>query len=346
MRRRVPGPSLDFPTFPPGTDSALRRHLRRDVWERLAGTKDAVGFRFEDAIASGVANPDSSIGVYAGSADSYRAFAPLLDPIVREYHGDAGHREGIAPEAVPELSEAAQVKVRSTRIRAARNLAAYPLGAAISAAGREAVEQEVRGAVDAFTDDLAGTYLSLPRLAPAKKQALVDAHWLFKDGDRFLDAAGLTRDWPQNRGIFRSDDRKTLIWVNEEDHLRIIAMEQGGDVRGVLERFRCTLAGLRGLDFARDERLGFIASCPTNLGTGLRASVHVELPNLAKPRIEEIARKHHVQVRGVHGEHTQSEGNVWDISNARRLGWTETELVTDMVRGVEALVAADRAMDP
>lgn len=343
MRRPRPGRLLGVPTFPSGTDSALRRHLTPSVWERLSGTSDATGFRFEDAIASGLANPDSRIGVYAGSADSYRAFAPLFDPIVQEYHGPVTHRERIAPEDVPELSPAAQDAVRSTRVRAARNLAAYPLGPAISAAGRDAVEQEAREAMEAFTDDLSGTYLPLPRLAPPEKRRLVDAHWLFKDGDRFLQAAGLTRDWPQNRGIFRSNDRKTLIWVNEEDHLRIIAMEQGGDVRGVLGRFQRTLDALDGLDFARDEALGFIASCPTNLGTGLRASVHVELPGLDKARIEEIAKAHHVQVRGVHGEHTESEGDVWDISNARRLGWTETELVGDMVRGVEALVAA---MDP
>ena len=96
--------------------------------------------------------------------------------------------------------------------------------------------------------------------------------------------------------------------------------------------------------FANDEHLGYIATCPTNMGTGLRASVHISLPKLmvnAKLH-QEIADKYHVQIRGIHGEHTETDDGVFDISNLRRLGRNEVELVQDMYDGVKAMIRAEK----
>jgi creatine kinase/arginine kinase len=81
--------------------------------------------------------------------------------------------------------------------------------------------------------------------------------------------------------------------------------------------------------FAHDEHLGYITSCPTNLGTALRASVHIKLPYLCKNKqaFNEIADKYYVQIRGIHGEHTETDDGVFDISNKRRLGRSEVDLV-------------------
>jgi len=106
---------------------------------------------------------------------------------------------------------------------------------------------------------------------------------LFKEGDRFLKACGLNRDWPEGRGIFHNKEKTFLIWVNEEDQLRIISMQKGSDIGGVFERLS-NAAGHLEMDskFAHDPHLGYITSCPTNLGTALRASVHIKLPLLGK----------------------------------------------------------------
>jgi creatine kinase/arginine kinase len=81
--------------------------------------------------------------------------------------------------------------------------------------------------------------------------------------------------------------------------------------------------------FSHDDHLGYITSCPTNLGTALRASVHIKLPKLMKNKkiFNEIADKYFVQIRGIHGEHTETNDGVFDISNRRRLGRSEKELV-------------------
>jgi len=121
----------------------------------------------------------------------------------------------------------------------------------------------------------------------ATQKQLIADHYLFKEGDRFLDACGLNRDWPSGRGIFHNDKKSFLIWVNEEDQLRIISMQKGADILEVFTRLS-TAAGLieKVAKFSHDEHLGYITSCPTNLGTALRASVHIKLPLLGKQNKE------------------------------------------------------------
>merc|ERR1711955_94917 len=70
----------------------------------------------------------------------------------------------------------------------------------------------------------------------ADRQKLVDDHFLFVSGDKNLISAGMERDWPEGRGIYHNEAKTFLTWVNEEDQLRIISMQKGGDVRGVFDR--------------------------------------------------------------------------------------------------------------
>lgn len=80
-------------------------------------------------------------------------------------------------------------------------------------------------ALSAFEDDLKGTYYSLTGMEEEARKQLIEDHFLFKEGDRFLEACGLNRDWPEGRGIFHNDEKTFLVWVNEEDQLRIISMQ-------------------------------------------------------------------------------------------------------------------------
>jgi len=116
---------------------------------------------------------------------------------------------------------------------------------------------------------------------------LIDDHFLFKEGDRFLDAAGLNKSWPESRAIYHNFDKTFLIWVNEEDQLRIISMQQGADILAVFTRLSQAVAIIEKFaQFSHDSHLGYITSCPTNLGTALRASVHIKLPFLAQNKAE------------------------------------------------------------
>merc|ERR1719183_2216051 len=118
-------------------------------------------------------------------------------------------------------------------------------------------------------------------MTDAERKQLIADHFLFKGGDKYLQSAGLERDWPEARGIYHNNNNTFLVWVNEEDHLRIISMQPGSNILEVFTRLS-KAAGLieQKAKFANDEHLGYISNCPTNLGTGLRASVHIHLPKL------------------------------------------------------------------
>ncbi|KAG5897002.1 hypothetical protein JTB14_010754 [Gonioctena quinquepunctata] len=93
------------------------------------------------------------------------------------------------------------------------------------------------------------------------------------------------------------------------------------------------------------ERLGYLTFCPTNLGTAIRASVHIRLLKLGgdMAKLNQIADKYHLQVRGTRGEHTEAESGLYDISNKRRLGLTEYEVIREMFDGILEIIKREKA---
>merc|ERR1712099_117022 len=161
----------------------------------------------------------------------------------------------------------------------------FGLSPGITKEQRLGVEKLMKNATATFTGDLAGNYYALTGMDEKVRQQLVDDHFLFMSGDPNLKVAGMERDWPEGRGIFHNEAKTFLLWINEEDQLRIISMQKGGDVKGVFERLARGIKAVgdsvkkeSGKDFCLDAKYGYIHSCPTNLGTGMRASVHVDLP--------------------------------------------------------------------
>ena len=155
-----------FPEFPEGTKSLLQKYLTKDVWLKLANRKDKFGYTFKQAIFSGCKNTDSSIGVYAGSHDSYTAFALLFDKIIEDYHKHGKSAKHISDMDAskldaPPLPEDDAKMIISTRIRVGRNLAGYPLGPGISKEQRKEVMGKVVEACNKFDGDLKGQFYPL-----------------------------------------------------------------------------------------------------------------------------------------------------------------------------------------
>jgi len=342
---------MNYPKLPKECTSLLCKYLTPQVFDALKDKKTSNGFTLEQTINSGVKNIDSGIGVYAGDEESYMTFSALFDPIIKEYHGfdtSDTHQSNLNPDDLnaPNPDPKGEYIV-STRIRVGRNVDAMPLGPAISKEQRDEVEARVVEGLSTLKGELAGSYTPLLGMSKEVQESLIKDHFLFKEGDRFLDAVGLNRNWPEGRGIYHNSDKTFLVWVNEEDQLRIISMQQGGDIKEVFTRLVTAIKSIESeVTFAYNDHLGYITSCPTNLGTAMRASVHIALPKLAKDMdaFKTITDKYHLQIRGIHGEHSQSEGDVYDISNRRRLGITEVEAVQDMYDGVVALIEAEKAL--
>lgn len=292
----------DMPFFPTGTKSLLCKCMTPKIWEQCKDRRDKYGFTFKQAIFSGCKWTNSGIGVYAGSHDSYYAFAPLFDQIIQTYHGHGPNDKHIVSMdytqlKCPPFPPDEDKMINSTRIRVARNLANYPLGTGVTREERLQIEKLITSALSEFTGELKGKYYSLGKMTEAEKKQLIEDHFLFKGGDKYLESCGLERDWPEGRGIFHNDNKTFLVWVNEEDQLRIISMQNGSDIGAVFKRL-ATAANLleQKAEFAKDDHLGYISTCPTNLGTGMRASVHIKLPKLNnhKDLHESIANKYFV----------------------------------------------------
>merc|ERR1719158_2789970 len=243
------------------------------------------------------------------------------------------------------------VPVKSTRIRVGRSIAGFGLSPGITKEQRLEMEGLMKSAFAKLEDDLAGEYFPLTGMDEAVRQQLVDDHFLFMSGDPNLKVAGMERDWPEGRGIFHNEAKTFLVWVNEEDQLRIISMQQGGDVKGVFERLARGIKAVQdsvkaesGKDFQLSEKYGYLHSCPTNLGTGMRASGHVDLPGWTKeglPALKKRCEELSLQPRGTRGESGGQTGITYDISNKHRLGYSEVQLVQTMIDGVNKIYMED-----
>ena len=338
-----------FPDFPVDCNSLLKRCLTPALYQRLKVRTTSNGWSLQQMIRSGIANPDSRVGVYAGDAESYTLFADLFDLIIAAYHGfsrtDRHPAQYSLPDLCPRNLDPEGRFIKSTRIRVARNLLGFPLGPTLSAGQRRTVEQSCLAAFKSLGGKLAGHYYPLDEMDRESRRQLIGEHLLFKGDDRFLEAAGLQRDWPEARGIYYNQTKTFLVWVNEEDQLRIISMQRGGMLGDVYRRLREGVDELsQSLDFLHDARLGYLTSCPTNLGTGMRASVHIHLPRLhcEAERLTSIVEDHCLQLRGLHGEHSSQEGGVYDISNRRRLGVDEAQCLSDLEKGIMCMLEYER----
>merc|ERR1711872_759493 len=336
------------------THSLVAKYVTKEIWDKLSGHSTATsGFTLAKAIACAVDFDNQHCGIYAGDWDSYKDFAEVFDPLIQEYHGisaDAKHTSDMDVSKI-QGNVGDDVPVHSVRIRVGRSIDGFGLSPGITKEQRLGVENLMKSAFKKLEGDLSGNYYPLTGMDEAVRQQLVDDHFLFMSGDPNLKVAGMERDWPEGRGIFHNKDKTFLTWVNEEDQLRIISMQSGGDVRGVFERLAKGIQAVgdsvkaeSGKVFALDAKYGYIHSCPTNLGTGMRASVHIDLPGWTKlgpkvlaARCEEL----HLQPRGTRGESGGQTGVTYDISNEHRLGYSEVQLVQVMIEGVNTLYKED-----
>ena len=341
---------IQFPNFKSTCNSLLKKYLTEEVFNKLIHKKTKLEYSLHQAIKSGLINTDSSIGVYAGDKESYEVFKELFNPIIKDYHNFTESNTHQSNLDTADLNinnpDPKGEYILSTRIRVGRNLKNTPLGSLISDKERNEVEQIIKTALMTLSGNLAGDYYPLNDMLEEKREEMINNHFLFKQGDRFLAAAGLNRNWPHGRGIYHNNKKDFLVWINEEDQMRIISMQKGGNIKEVFTRLTAALNQLeKQLSFSYCNHLGYISSCPTNLGTAMRASVHISLPLLSKDKLEEITKKHHLQIRGIHGEHSASENAIFDISNQRRLGITEIEAIQDLYNGVLQLIKEEKKLE-
>ncbi|PRO64638.1 protein arginine kinase [Alkalicoccus urumqiensis] len=229
--------------------------------------------------------------------------------------------------------------VISSRVRLARNLEHVPYPIAASPDQLAEVVNQAGELIGDGSHDRFGRLSLVPmeELTSNEKRILVEKH---------LVSPNLTEE-KENRAVILSEDESLSVMVNEEDHFRIqcllsgFQLEQGmacaNDMDDWMEEK---------LDFAFDERRGYLTSCPTNVGTGLRSSVMMHLPalvltkqlNRILPAINQLG----LVVRGIYGEGSEALGNLYQISNQTTLGGEEADIIKDLSSVVSQLIQHER----
>ena len=338
----------------------MSRSLTKEIYDKLSVLKTPSGFTLDQAIQTGVDNPGHpfimTVGCVAGDEESYDVFAELFDPVIEGRHNgykkDALHKTDLNASNLVGGEDLDSNFVISSRVRTGRSIRGLALPPHCTRAERREVEKVVVEALDTLKGSLQGKYYPLNKMTPKEQDQLIEDHFLFdKPVSPLLLSSGMARDWPDARGIWHNDQKTVLVWVNEEDHTRVISMQKGGNMREVFTRFCDSLQQIenamkkKGKEFMWNKHLGFILTCPSNLGTGLRAGVHVKLPLVSKDaRFEDILKKLRLQKRGTGGVDTASTDGVFDVSNLDRLGFSEVELVQKVVDGVKLLVDMEKCL--
>jgi len=227
--------------------------------------------------------------------------------------------------------------VLSTRIRLARNVRGIPFSQRAKDADRTAVLERVIEAAASSEHLSAAVAFHLDQMERAERQLLHERHLVSKE------LAGLERESRPRPGAALLVQDQVGVMVNEEDHLRLHGMWSGFDLEDAYAEVEAVDAELgRLVPFAFHHEFGYLTSCPTNAGTGLRASVLIHLPGLVLTKEITKVLQGLSQVgltfRGLYGENTDVVGNFFQLSNQTTLGKTEDELIDHLGKIVRQVV--------
>ncbi|MFO0981132.1 MAG: protein arginine kinase [Planctomycetota bacterium] len=227
--------------------------------------------------------------------------------------------------------------VVSSRIRVARNVEGFPLKAKLSSAQEGELETILVGAIERsrLAQDI--TYQALKDKGPIDRRLLFERHLISME---HLKSEG-------HHGVAHTELGDISVMVNEEDHLRIQVLAAGQQLAALLEKIEALDERLaENVSFAFHPQFGYLTSCPTNVGTGMRISVMLHLPALALSKLIEkvfnAVNKMNLAVRGFYGEATEASGDFYQISNQVTLGKTPDDLLSDLEKTIPKIVNYER----
>lgn len=227
--------------------------------------------------------------------------------------------------------------VISSRVRFARNIAGYVFPSVAKAQTLEEVLQFCKINMERVREDFSLRWTDLREITPLARCCYIEQHLLSPEL-----AMGNTPS-----GLILNDGETLSVMVNEEDHLRMQVILSGFQLEKAYEMCNAFEEAFgKFVPYAFDKRLGYLTGCPTNLGTGLRVSAMMHLPGLVQTgmirKILEACSKMGVAVRGVYGENSDAEGDLFQISNQVTLGHSETEILENMMHIIRQIVEKER----
>jgi protein arginine kinase len=223
--------------------------------------------------------------------------------------------------------------VISTRIRLARNVTGFPFITKATIPHKTEIEAKVREAIAKIETRPTLTFLSVAALLPLDRQFLVERQLISRELATVLEGP---------RGVAFDERESVSIMVNEEDHVRLQVMRSGLALDEAWEVINAVDDALEArLNYSFHTQFGYLTACPTNVGTGMRASVMLHLPALGiTKQIEKVFKalqKINLVVRGLYGEGSRASGDLYQISNQVTLGRSEVRVLQE-IREVIAMI--------
>ncbi len=228
--------------------------------------------------------------------------------------------------------------VLNSRVRLARNLDQIPFPMWADRTSSSMVGEKVKAAVASRTALAAHRFYSMSEVDPIQRQMWVESHvvtpdFAFSEGEKYL---------------VTSDDSDLSITVNEEDHLRIQVISDGLSLENSLGLATLVDDELETeLDYAFSKKLGYLTACPSNVGTGMRASLMLHLPALVMTgkaqELMPILSQAGITVRGMFGEGAQAAGNIFQLSNSQTIGVTEEGILENLATVADQVIERERS---
>lgn len=230
--------------------------------------------------------------------------------------------------------------VISTRVRLARNLKDYPFPGRCTPQQQKEISQKVKDAIINGNSVISPRFscIDIDNINASEKVSLVERHLISPE---FISENS-------GRSLLLLDDESVAIMINEEDHIRLQVMSQGLDLDKAYETASRIDSLLdEHLTFAFNENFGYLTQCPTNLGTGMRASVMLHLPALqnskAMGKIADNLSKLGLTIRGTYGEGTEPVGALYQLSNQISLGISEKTAIDNLKNITKQLASQELA---
>ncbi len=226
--------------------------------------------------------------------------------------------------------------VISSRIRLARNIKGFNFFDWADISTKQQIKKLCKEKISSIDLMKNALYVEMDKISAIDRQFLMERHLISREHLHN----------PAEKAVFISEREIISIMINEEDHLRIQALQSGlnlGECWNILERLNKDLE--EKMEFAYSEQLGFLTACPTNVGTGMRASVMLHLPAIVMTQqikgVVEAISKLGLTVRGLFGEGTEASGNFFQVSNQVALGHREEDLINNLQKVIKQLISQE-----
>lgn len=345
----------------------MARNLNKRIYAKLRDYRTSNGFTIDDAIQTGVDNVGnfSSSGCIAGDEETYGVFHEIFDKVIFEQHGYDSDKLHPTSYNGSDLigADFDSNYVKTIRLRVLRNLRGYSLPPFCTRGERRDIESVLVKALFAIDGLYGGTYYSLKELNGEERILLSkDSTWIDRPNSPEDISCGISRDWPDARGIWQSSDQKISAFLNGKDHIVLSTTHSGSNLIDIFTKFfrfveqvEKEIKGQK-MDLMKSNHLGFVTSDPKNLGTALKISVQIKLPKLSEDsRIHAILKTlnlshtFNILKEENHDElslekPTSKNNSILVISSIQTLGKSEVQIAQEFIDSINKLIEVEKRL--